>query len=68
MRDLRKHPVDAGAHGDGGFPGLDVEVAGGEVDGVLDEAVHEDANLEALGGHLRLEILNGVAHFEYLMV
>jgi hypothetical protein len=44
-----------------------VKVAGGEADGVLDEAVDEHANLEALGGHLGLEILNGVTHFEHLM-
>ena len=30
MGDLGEHAVNAGAHGDGGFPGLDVKVAGAE--------------------------------------
>ena len=60
MGDLGEHAVDAGAHGDGVFPGLDVQVAGAEADGVLDEAVDEDADLEALGGQFGLEILKTV--------
>ena len=67
MRHLGQHAVDAGAHGDGVFPGLDVQVAGAEADGVLHQAVDQDADLEALGGHFGLEILNGVTHIENLI-
>ena len=67
MGDLGEHAVNAGAHGDGGFPGLDVQVAGAEADGVLDQAVDEHADLEALGGQFRLEILNRVTHIKNLM-
>ena len=66
MGDLGEHAVDAGAHGDGGLPGFDVEVAGAEPDGVLHEAVDEHADLEALGGQFGLEILNGVTHIKNL--
>jgi hypothetical protein len=44
-----------------------VKVAGAELDGVLDEAVYEHTDLETLGGHLGLEILNRVTHIKILL-
>ena len=58
MRDLGEHAVDAGAHGDGVFPRLDMQVAGAELDGVLHHAVDHHDDFGALGGdRFGLEIL-----------
>ena len=47
MGDLGQDAVDASAHGDGILPGLDVQVACGEADGILDQAVDQATEIRS---------------------
>jgi len=63
MRHLCQHAVDAGAHLDGFFPRLNMQIAGAEPDGVLHHAVDQHDDFGALrGDRFGLEIISGVAH------
>jgi hypothetical protein len=39
-----------------------MQIAGPEPDGILDEAIDQDADFNSLGDQVGLEILQGVAH------
>ena len=63
MRHLGQHAVDAGAHFDGFFPRLDMQIAGAEFDGVLHHAVDQHDDFGSLrGDRFGLEIIGGIAH------
>ncbi len=67
MGHLGEYAVDPGADFDGGFPWLDMQVAGAEFDGVLHHAIDQHDDLGARGGdRFGLEIVGRIAHIGLL--
>ena len=63
MSDLGEDTVDPSAHSDRSFPRLDMQITGAESNGILQEAIDQDDDLDALSDNtFRLEVMNGVTH------
>ena len=62
MDQLGEHPAQPDAHHERAFPGFNMGVARAGVDGVKQEKVDQNADLDPLLRRFGLKILNGLIH------